>query len=332
MRRLREVDGGGGMRVLYSILLALPLLAVDGQVLNQTTGKPQGGATVTLFKLGGSAGPEVVESVKTSVDGKFNIDKTLPPGPGMIQTAYDGVTYNHMLPPGRPTSGIKLEVFNTSSKAGAAKVANHMLLLEPQNGKLTVRESFFFVNDGRTTWNDEKNGTLRFQLPSEPEGKIEINCTAPQGVPIRRAAEKTGTANVYKLDFPIKPGETRIDLSYTLADATNFKTKFLVKAEQSMIAAPNGVTVTGAGLVDKGKEPKTQASIFELSTQEVDLKLSGQGELNTGGGGGEEESRGPNISQVNPRIHERLYWILGLTFTIMGLGFVLLYRAQEPKR
>ncbi len=38
------------MRVLYSILLALPLLAVDGQVLNQTTGKPQGGATVTLFK------------------------------------------------------------------------------------------------------------------------------------------------------------------------------------------------------------------------------------------------------------------------------------------
>jgi hypothetical protein len=138
---------------------------------------------------------------------------------------------------------------------------------------------------------------------------------------------------VYKLDFPIKPGETRIDLSYTLADATSFKTKFLVKAEQNMIAAPNGVTVTGAGLVDKGKEPRTQASIFELSTQDLDLKLSGQGELSSGGGGGgEEESRGPSISQVNPRIHDRLYWILGLMFAIMGIGFVLLYRAQEPKR
>ena len=61
------------MRVLYSILMALPLLAEDGQVLNQTTGKPQPGATVTLFKLGGQAGPEVVESVKSGADGKFAI-------------------------------------------------------------------------------------------------------------------------------------------------------------------------------------------------------------------------------------------------------------------
>ena len=106
------------MRLLYSIVLALPLLAVDGQVLNQTTGKPQAGATVTLFKLGGSAGPEVLDSVKSGADGKFNIDKQLPPGPGMIQTAFDGVTYNHMLPPGRPTSGIKLDVFNTSGADG----------------------------------------------------------------------------------------------------------------------------------------------------------------------------------------------------------------------
>jgi hypothetical protein len=320
------------MRVLYSILLALPLWAIDGQVLNQTTGKPQAGATVTLFKLGGQAGPEVVESVKSTADGKFAIDKPLAPGPAMIQTAYDGVTYNHMIPPGRPTSGIQIEVFNTSPKPGATKTANHMLLLEPQNGKLSVRESYFFLNDGKTTWNDEKNGTLRFQLPGEPEGKIEINCTAPQGVPIRRAAEKTGTPNVYKLDFPIKPGETRIDLAYTMPDAGSFKTKFLLKAEQSMIAVPNGVTVTGAGLVDKGKEPRTQASIFELSTQEVDLKLEGSGELSGGGGGGEEESRGPSISQVNPRIHDRLYWVLGLTFAILGIGFVLLYGAPEPKR
>lgn len=324
------------MRVLYSILLALPLLAVDGQVLNQTTGKPQSGATVTLFKLGGQAGPEVVESVKSGPDGKFAIDKPLAPGPSMIQTAFDGVTYNMMLPPGRPTTGIQVEVFNTSTKPGAARAANHMLLLEPQNGKLSVRESYFFLNDGKTTWNDDKNGTLRFQLPSKPEGQIEINCTAPQGVPIRRVATEAGPPNTWKLDFPIKPGETRIDLAYTLSDATTYKTRLLTKAEQSMIAAPNGVTVTGAGLVDKGKEPRTQASIFELSTTDLDLKLEGQGELSSGqgaaGGGQEAESRGPSISQVNPRIHDRLYWVLGLTFAILGIGFVLLYRTQESKR
>ncbi|MCX6586888.1 MAG: hypothetical protein NTX13_09965 [Acidobacteria bacterium] len=322
------------MKLLYSILLALPLLAVDGQVLNQTTGKPQPGATVTLFKLGGQAGPQVVESVKSGTDGKFVIDKPLAPGPSMIQTAFDGVTYNLMLPPGRPTSGLQVEVFNTSPKPGAARAANHMLLLEPQNGKLAVRESYFFLNEGKTTWNDEKNGTLRFQLPAKPEGPIQINCTAPQGVPIRRAATEAGPPNTWKLDFPIKPGETRIDLAYTLSDASSYKTRLLTKADQAMIAAPNGVTVTGAGLVDKGKEPRTQASIFELSTQDLDLKLEGQGELSSGrGGGGEDaESRGPSISQVNPRVHDRLYWILGLTFGILAIGFVLLYRTPEPKR
>ena len=38
--------------------------AVDGTVINKTTGKPQAGATVTLYKFG-SAGMESVESVKS---------------------------------------------------------------------------------------------------------------------------------------------------------------------------------------------------------------------------------------------------------------------------
>jgi hypothetical protein len=35
---------------------------------------------------------------------------------------------------------------------------------------------------------------------------------------------------------------------------------------------------------------------------------------------------------VNPRVHDRLYWILGLTFAILAIGFILLYRTPEPKR
>src|SRR5258707_14413385 len=101
------------MRGLIAFLLvsiasswAIASAAVDGTVTNGTTGKPQAGATVTLYKLGEN-GLESVESVKSNAEGKFRIEQNLQ-GPRLLQSAYAGVTYNRMLPPGAPTSGVAL--------------------------------------------------------------------------------------------------------------------------------------------------------------------------------------------------------------------------------
>ena len=51
---------------------------------------------------------------------------------------------------------------------------------------------------------------------------------------------------------------------------------------------------------------------------------------------GEEES-GPSLDQILPRIYGSVYPIVGLTFAVLALGFVLLYRmdaasaATKPK-
>ena len=84
------------MKVFLLWIASLPLMAaVDGVVMNQTTGKPQGGATVTLYKVS-QEGPESLESVKTGPDGKWVIDKPTTGGPHLLQAAFDGVTYNKM--------------------------------------------------------------------------------------------------------------------------------------------------------------------------------------------------------------------------------------------
>src|SRR6266436_1748576 len=115
------------MKTLLCLLLAsVAWAAVDGTVTNRTTGKPQPAATVTLYKLGEN-GLESVESVKSDAQGKFRIDQNLQ-GPRLVQTAYDGVTYNHMLPPGAPTTGVALDVYQSSTQQGGAKVVDHMLL------------------------------------------------------------------------------------------------------------------------------------------------------------------------------------------------------------
>src|SRR5580693_1837527 len=147
------------------LLFAVPLFAaVDGTVINKTTGQPQSGATVTLYKLG-QAGMESLESVKSGAQGKFHIDQT-PQGPHLIQTAFDGVTYNHILPPGSPTSGLSLDVYNSSKRPGAAHVLRHFLIFEPSGAQLTVNEGFTFQNNGLTTYNDPDDGTLKFYLPA----------------------------------------------------------------------------------------------------------------------------------------------------------------------
>jgi hypothetical protein len=321
------------MRRLVCLLAAVvPLLAaVDGTVTNVTTGRPQAGATVTLYE-NTQAGPEPLESVKSGADGSWKIDKPFQ-GMGFIQTAFEGVTYNHMLRPNAPKTGIALSVYNVSAKMGAEiKVANHMILLEPQGDKLSVRESYFFSNEGKTTWNDAANGTLRFVVSKEPLGQVEVSATAPQGMPIQRVAEKAKGPGEMKVDFPVKPGETRMDLAYTLpySSPSRFQTKFLLPAMQAMIAVPNGVELKGAGIKDEGKEPTTQASIFRVDAQALDLEMTGTGELAgpAGDGGG---SSGPQIEQIPAKPYEKLAVVLGLAFAILACGFALLYRSEARK-
>ena len=192
--------------------------AVDGTVINQTTGKPQAGATVTLYKLG-QAGPEAIESVKSGADGKFHIAQDAPgPGPRLVQAAYQDVTYNHMLPPGSPSNDITVDVYNSSKQPGDAKVEQHVVVFEPARGQLMVSRmvtcSATTARSRTTTLRAARCGSY---LPPAANGAVQVNATAPQGMPVPQAAEKTATPNVYKVAFPIKPGETRIDISYTRA-------------------------------------------------------------------------------------------------------------------
>ena len=308
--------------------------AVDGTVINKTVNKPQAGATVTLYKLGG-AGMEAVESVKSGESGKFVIDKEAQ-GPHLIQTAFDGVVYNHMLPPAQPRIGLSLEVFNAVKTPGAAKIKQHMILVEPLGTELQVRESYVYENSGTTTWNDPYGGTLRFYIPQETRGNVEVMATAPQGMPIRRPADKAKEAGVLKVDFPIKPGESRIDVNYKLPFTSpgTFAGKLLQVADQTMLAVPRGVEVKAEGMEEAGKEPRTQASVFRITAKAFKLEMTGTGELQPAtraaeGGGGEEN--GPSISQIDAKIYDRKYWVLGLTLCVLLLGFVLMYRA-EPAR
>jgi len=314
------------------VLAAQAYAAVTGTVTNQSTGKPQAGATVALYRLATRTGLELIDQAKSDAQGNFTINQT-PQGPHLIRTAFDGVTYNHMLPPRQPTTGIPIEVYNASKQPGGAKVAKHMILLEPSGGQVVVSETYLLTNTGKTAWNDPDSGTLKFFLP-EGASKPDVKATAPGGMPLGAPVNKTAKPEVMAVDFAIKPGDTRVDVSYSApyTEGADYDGKIASKDENTYLIVPNGVTLTGEGLNDLGAEPRTQAHIFGLTASTYKVKLTGAvaaAPADAGSGGdAASDDAGPRIEQIMPRVNSKTIPILAVALGILALGFALLYRAQ----
>src|SRR6185436_1154746 len=267
------------------------------------------------------SGLESIESVKSDAAGKFRIDQNLK-GPRLLQSAYDGVTYNHMLPPGAPETGVALEVYNSAKQPGGAKVMQHMLILEPAGNQLAVSEGFIWLNTGKTTYHDPDSGTLRFYAPPGAKG-IQVNATAPQGMPIRTAPSATGQPDVYKIAFPIKPGETNIHLNYTMPFTSpgTFEGRVFYKGGPTSVIVPEGVSLKGQGLESRGQEPRTKATIYQTTETSFKVEIEGSGELKRGEAAESGEQSGPQMQFVLPKLYDKLYWVLALSFSILLLGF-----------
>ena len=315
------------------LLLAVPSFgAVTGTVINRTTGAPQAGAAVTLDKMGES-GPEPVAQAKSDAQGRFTMSQeTEAQMPYLLRAQYGGVTYNHMVQPGTPLAGITLDVYSVSKQAGAAKVSKHMILFEPGGGKLTVSETYILENGGKTTWHDAAHGTVQFFLPEGAAGKADVQAIAPGGMSIAAGVVKMGKNGIYGVDFPVKPGETRVDVSYSLPYTAGlpYSGKIATRDENTYLIAPNEVTLAGKGLNDLGTEPRTQAHLYGLAAASYEVTLTGAvaaaAPADSAGAEASDSGSGPQIEQIMPRLYGQAPVILAMALGILALGFALLYR------
>ena len=321
------------LAILTCLGLAPVFAAVDGVVINGTTGKPQANVIVSLVQPG-QGGMQNLGTTKTDAEGKFKIDKEAQ-GPQLVQALYNGVQYNKMVFPGAPASGIQVDVFDSSNKAGTAQVTQHFIVVQPAADVTNISEGILYQDAGKTTYNDPVNGTFRFYLPAEAKGQVSVTVNAPGGMPVKRPALPTKEPNVYKVDYPLRPGETRFDLNYTIPTTSPlvFSTKILHPEGASDLVVPNGVTAKGDAIELAGQEPKTQASIYRIKSGSLKVEIEGTGALTQPSASGEQaedDSGQPTIHEVKPRIYDRLYLILGMSLAILGFGSVLLYRSS-PK-
>lgn len=306
--------------------------AIEGVVQNGTTGRAESGVAVTLIKL--EQAMEPAASTKSDAAGKFRFDQNVSGAPLMLRAEFEGVTYNQMIPPGSRTGDVRLTVYRAARATATAGVPEqHVMLFEPSGTEMIVNESFLYRNQAQppVTYVNNEQGTLRFYLPAGAKGIVQVSAAGPGGVPVRGTAEKTGEPDIYKVSFPIKPGESRIDLTYLVPHqpGAEFAGKTLYPGVLTRIAAPSGVTLSGEGLESMGQEPQSKASIFNIgSGASFRVTIAGEGRLARAPEGG-EGSGGESISIIPAAVEKQFWLIIGFAAAILGLGFYGLYTARE---
>jgi hypothetical protein len=312
--------------------------AIDGTVVNRTTGTPQAGVNITLVKPG-QGGMRTIGTATSDASGHFVFEKDEPGGgPQLLQASYKGVNYNKLLTPNIATSNVELDVYEATKSAAVAHVAQRMLVVEPNSSQIAVSETVLVQNDSKTTFSDPESGELRFYLPPAANGQVRVQAQGPQGMPLPRAAEKTNENDVFKVDFPVKPGQTEFDVSYVLPAGSPFTFHGRVVGVKGMnagplrIIAPPGVTLTGKDIQSIGTEPKTQATIYNVVAPDLfSFDIAGTGSLHQQDTTSDDDADRPQVTEGNPQIYSHLGWLLTLAFAILGVGLFILFRSSPVR-
>jgi hypothetical protein len=322
------------MRLGIAILFAAPAMfgAITGTVINETTGQPQGGVEVTLVHPG-QDGMQSLGSAKTDAEGKFSIDKELPPPPALLQAVYQGANYNLFLQPGAPVANLQFPIYETTTDSKSANIAEHMLMIEPTDKAIRVTEVFQVQNDSKTTFLDNNKGSIQFFVPKNAEAAM-VSVEAPGGMPINRPPEKLPQVDMFKVSYPVKPGETTYELTYALPKSDTFVGRMFSKGKMRVVTGPD-VTLDSPGLDFMGQEPRLHAHVYDIKGTSFEAKVTGQGLIRqddpaaaaaNGQAQPDEDTGQPNPEAGPARIYQRLYWVLGLTFGLLAIGGTLLYR------
>ena len=183
-----------------------------------------------------------------------------------------------------PSTGVQIPVFASTNKAGTAKETQHFIVLQPGDKEMTVNEGLLYVGDPSLTYYDPVNGSVRFYVPPEVKGPISVTVNPAGGMPIPRPALKTKEPNIYKIDYPVRPGETRFDLNYTVP-TTNpmiFTDKLLHADASSNLVVPNGVTVKSDDLELAGTGTQNASQYLPHQERELQSGSGGTGILAAG--------------------------------------------------
>ena len=220
-------------RSLSALLMLFPVAAlaatITGTVTNRTTGRPAAGDKVTLLQQG------MTELASGTTDGKGNFSINAPAaGPYLLRVMQDGASYYEAASEGTP---VNVDVY--SAGAHVVGVTTEVLMLraqtDPSGAVLNVTEDFVVKNASKPAMTQFSKAPFNVYLP---EGAV-VEATAakgPNGMPTAEELKPQSEKGLYSVMFPIKPGETQIEIAYHIPYTGSLKVNLKVAGQTDMFA------------------------------------------------------------------------------------------------
>lgn len=187
--------------------------SVSGIITNRTSNKPSAGDDVVLIRLAQG----MQESTRTKSDSRGHYILEVPEqGLHLVRVTHDKV--NYFKPFQADAKTVDVDVYTSSAKVeGVVGEADVMRLQTDEDGKtLHVVEVFFVKNDSSPPKTQFGERAFEFYLPNG--AKVEgSGALAPGSMPVQATPIPLEDPNHYAFVFPLRPGETRFQVSYTLS-------------------------------------------------------------------------------------------------------------------
>jgi hypothetical protein len=251
-------------------------------VTNKTTGKPSAGDSVTLIRL--AQGMQEATHTTTDAHGHYTLEVP-DDGLHLVRVTHDLANYFRPAPAG--TTTVDLDVYNAAAKVkGVTSEAQVMRIETDASGSaLRVVQNFFLKNDSNPPMTQFSKMPFDFWLP---DGAVVEGAAAesPDGMPVRQAPVPLAEKNHYTFLFPIRPGETRFQITYRLpyTGKLAIDPKLTMATDTVAIMIPKSMTfapVAGAPYspVDDEVNAHTLVARNVAPNQSLGFTLTGTGQL-----------------------------------------------------
>jgi hypothetical protein len=288
---------------LLAALSSIPVFAasITGTVTNKTVNKPTAGDKVVLIQLQGG----MRESNTTTTDAKGNFTLELPDaGPHLIRVDHQKAGYFHIAPPG--TQSVDIDVYDVAEKVPGVSTEANVMRIETDQQGLHVIENYFVKNASTPPRTQLSTHAYEIYLPGGAQ--IEASAAmAPGGMPVSSSPVPLAEKGHYAFVFPIRPGETRFQVSYRLpyTGSYQFSQRLAIPAENFAIILPKSMTfASGAATPFQPINDDVNAQTFLAKNVPADhavqFTVSGTGSMPREAQGAEGQGSGPGAGAAAP--------------------------------
>ncbi len=326
------------LAALLLFALAATASPLTGKVTNGTTKKPQGGDEVVLLSL--SQGMQEAARTKASAGGEFKFDVSDDGGPHLVRVNHAGVNYFAMVPPGTNTA--EVQVFEAAPKVEGVAGAVNIMRLQAVSGTLQVTELFALRNNSEPPRTQMSDQAFEFYLPEGAQVETGM-AQGPGGQPVSTAPVPQQEKNRYAFIFPLRPGETRFQISYHVpySGQATITPRPLLPFEHLVVMFPSSMKFQPGAAAqfqpmpgENGAEVRVSSSIkpgdklaFTISgtgqIQETEEAANGAGRKMGGGQAAQRGRPGGGLGapeETPDPLHQYRWFILGGLAVALAVG------------